>query len=600
MQWAEYPLLSPKTPAMQPPQPPNPPPEPGLPHSLTPLQPWLKGEQPYSQEYAQTTARWRALATHAEGQVPEADLQRRRPGEDETVQAYRRQIYQPVTQAAFGRVLSTLQGMRRAPQWGLHWPPDRAGLPEAEAPEPYLTQHYPWHGHVLNWLTELGLRQMLVDANAVVAVLPLDWCTGAEAEPPLPTEPADDLHRPYAFLFESQRVLAYHEGRHAVLRDTRRSWVTVAGQPRRTGEVLWYVTPQGFTLAEQTGEARERQFRLRTWQNPAGHWPCFRMGGRPVHYGAEGVVYESFLAPALPYWQEASRLYSDLQAVLVLHAYPEKIVYQNEACGTCSGTGQVSTPEGRKPCPDCRGTGFQRPGPYGTTIVRPPVNGESPGPWPSTVYVEKDTAIIRLLKDEVEDNLRKAYAALGLDFLAHTPLNESGRSKELDRQEIHRFIHQVAQHALERVVMQVIEATLHWRYPLLEPAVRRSLLPQPQVPATYDVLTEDHLAQELAQARSAGVAETCLHALQVEFARRKLGPHHPAWQELELVRRLDPFPGLSAAERMQLVDRQLATAAEVRQSLLLPRHVSDLLRTQPDAYRWTDNRLRQWLAAQPA
>lgn len=553
------------------------------------IQPWLDGQAlPYAY-HARTVALASALAIHAQGLVPKADLQRRRPGEDEMVQQYRHQIFQPITQAPFGRVLNTLSAIRRAPRFGLWYPPSHASILPEESLEAYCSAHYPWHGDVQEWFFQLGLRQMLVDPNALVVVLPREFVEGTDA-----TEA--EYRKPYGYLIPSVQVLDYREGEWAVVRDNRKSWVTDRGKDSQTGEVLWFISLNEVTIAEQYGEARERQFRLRSYANYSLHWPVFRLGGPMAQFGADGVLYDSFLAPALPYWQEATRLYSDLQAVMVLHAYPEKITYQNEDCRTCNGTGYQTQADGRAACATCNGTGYQRPSPYGVTVVRPPMSGEPNLPWPSTVYVQKDTAIIRLLKDEVEDNLYKAYEALGLDFLASTPLNQSGRAKELDRQEVNKFLFGVAKHSLTYVLTHLVEAINAWRYPLLSLQDRKAQLPIVHVPESFDVMTEEHLAAEIAQATTAGVAIQSLQNLQVEYARRKFGQTHPAWKELSLLQRLDPLIGLNVNEKLALVQSGLLTTAEVQLSLRLPRLVKDLLAQYPDAIDWPAEKLREVLA----
>jgi hypothetical protein len=558
-------------------------------------------------QYQASVEMARQLAVHAEGRFPQQDLQTRRPGEPPAIHAYRQRIFKPRTLTPFHKVLHTLSGVRRAEGFARHYPNP------ADAPNPlgdYLERHFPYFGSVEDWAFQVALQRLLADPNAWVVVLPQGWLETPDLTPspqsaPIPKSaeagPDAQIHgpQPVPHLFGAADVVDSIPGQWLLVRTAEKSWIRRGETDHQAGEVYWALTPEALYRYEQTGQADSRTFRETRVAHPLGALPAFQLGGRVRDFQPTGVLYESFIQGVLPYWDEALRLYSDHQANLVMHVHPEKAVYLSQACPHCQGKGVVQGPHGHDiPCHHCEGSGIQAPSPFAQWVVHPTQPGESPAPFPPAAYVTKPVETIRLLKEEVEDNIRGGYAALNMEFLCEVPLGESGVAKAYDRQELNHFLYTVAQHIQHRIIGGVIHWANEWINAGLSPEARAALLPTLLVPSSFDVVSDQAQAQELAQVRQAGLASAALYEVQRQYLQRKLGTDDPATVRLNALRMLDPLPDLNPNEKAQLAAAGAIRPLDLWVSVQLERLLNDALASEPDFLSWQLAQQRAWLETQ--
>ncbi len=116
------------------------------------------------------------LKVHADGEVPIWLIKKQRPNESPEVEKYREGIYEAETQNPIERVIGTFEKIRRSPDFMIRFsdevPPIIA---EDETPERFLTEKYPVYGSVEDWVFEEALRNIALDANAVIAVMPVNF-----------------------------------------------------------------------------------------------------------------------------------------------------------------------------------------------------------------------------------------------------------------------------------------------------------------------------------------------------------------------------------------------------------------------------------------
>ena len=180
-------------------------------------------------------------------------------------------------------------------------------------------------------------------------------------------------------------------------------------------------------------------------------------------------------------------------------------------------------------------------------VLRVPNNAEggNPVPTPPAGYIQKtDVALMVDRIDSIVDkHLFKALAAINMQFLDETPLNESGKAKEVDKDELNNFVHSVAED-LVKVMDLVIFTTNEYRVKDLvtDPERRLELLPMVSVPEKFDLLSTDFLVEEIAKAKQNNLNSLIISTLETEYAVKKFYNMPDIAQLITLVFSLDPMP----------------------------------------------------------
>jgi hypothetical protein len=255
-----------------------------------------------------------------------------------------------------------------------------------------------------------------------------------------------------------------------------------------------------------------------------------------------------------PSLDEAAREYSDLQAEVVQHIHSEKYVYATEECPVCHGSGIGNSAEGTPcECGTCKGSGrLAGTSPYGVHIIslqRKLENYQIPDI--PIGYVAKDTEIVKVQDARIKDHLYSAMAAVNMEFLAETPMSESGVAKEVDRDELNNFVHSIAEDIV-RVMDNIYRWICDMRYSVVIPDAgkRTELLPVINVPEHYDLLSSNHIMNEIAAMRTANANPLTVAALEIDFIRKKFNANPEAANCLIAVMELDPLLGMSAEDKM--------------------------------------------------
>jgi hypothetical protein len=248
----------------------------------------------------------------------------------------------------------------------------------------------------------------------------------------------------------------------------------------------------------------------------------------------------------IPSLNEAVREYSDLQAEIVQHIYSEKYIFTNTECPECRGNPKKGTI-----CKTCGGNGFiNSKSPYGIYLVSPPKPGETV-PTPPIDYVKKQTDIATLQDTRVKNHLIDALSSVNMEFLAETPLNQSGTAKEVDRDELNVFVSAIAED-----IVAIMDNSYYfineYRYSGVVPdaETRRDMLPAIQVPEKYNIMSESMIIAEITAARSASVNAEIIRALEVDYAKKKFFTNPEKSYMLDAIYKLDPLPGISEDEKM--------------------------------------------------
>lgn len=490
------------------------------------------------------------LRVHAYGEVPEKLINERRPNEPESIKAYRAQIYVPITKKSMSKVFSSLQKIRRSQDWSIQFDADsvKSTIAANETLQRYLEEDYPVHTSLTNWAFAELLKKYLLDANGIIAVVP-------ESIP----ENSAEYIKPVAMFFDSDQIVDYSDGKYAVLRSRDQSeYLDSDGVTKHmNGAIFYVITPYQIARYEQTsvaGDVRATQI----YNHNIGSLPAFKAGGMFLSRENNDTIYESRIAGMVPSLDEAAREYSDLQAEILQHIHSEKYAYANAECPHCKGLGKIKNEETGKfePCPHCNGSGsVLAVSPYGIHIINPTKAGENGVPTPPIGYIAKSVEIAKLQDDRVRQHIYDALAAINMEFLAETPLAQSGIAKAVDRDELNNFVDSIAEDIV-RILDDVAYYICEYRYMLVvpNPEDRRAMLPKINVPTKYDIVNTGALMAELAAAKTANANPTVLRELEIDYAKKQFCTNPDVAAMAECTFDLDPLFGINTNDKMAMLE----------------------------------------------
>lgn len=517
------------------------------------------GKLPKHQFYDRSVIITDKLESHSKGKFPEKIIDVVRPNETAEQKAYRRAVFTPVTKTYFSKVVSTISKIGRAEDWKIEMP-DQNDVAEGETLEDYTKESYPNFDSVANWLFSLQLREMCDDPNGVVAVFPYPK-----------KDPLNDSEylKPFTFWFESKDVINYVEGELAVLRSNEKSLVMVGDKQAKEGLVYYIFDADSWAKCTQVGIKSDYKF----ISDIQPHWmesvPCFKIGGIIEEFENGQMLYDSFIGDCLPYWDEALRRHSDLQVQMVLAVHSEKWEIQDSECKTCSGNGKVKSTymggTGMVTCGTCNGSGGGTSrSPFNVKMIKPEKrNGSSDGvpiQTPPMGYINKPIGETQFIHDQVNENISNGLSAINMEFLMQQPLVNSGVSKTMDRQEMNSFFYMIARHLVKNVLEPTYYYLAKWRYGLnYSEEELMAILPEITIPTDFDVLTQDAIAQRLASAKTAGVSQSLMSNLEIQYAKKEFGDDSDQVEILEIALELDPLPGKTEDEKMTILSNKGTT-----------------------------------------
>ena len=317
-----------------------------------------------------------------------------------------------------------------------------------------------------------------------------------------------------------------------------------------------------------------------------GYLPVIRprcQFAKTVH---EYNLFESRVSAMLPSLNEAAREYSDLQAAVVGHLFPERWEVATQECGSCHGTGYVPNPaytgtdvkSKQLVCSSCNGLGATgATGPYKKTVIRMPKTnlGEQAVPVPPFDYVKKDIEVIKVMEDRLSGHLYRGLSAINMQFLAQVPLSISGDAKAVDRDELNNFVYNVAEDIVYIAdYLYAIIADYRYSYQYPSTVERRRMLPFIPVPEKFELLGADDTMATISQMRGNGIGGSLLTAMLREFAKRQFAQERETAIPLLLEMELDPFAGVSEADRSAM----LTTGCILRRDYIRSVYIRDFVK----------------------
>ena len=450
--------------------------------------------------------------------------------------------------------MTELGKIRRSPDWSIKHTSDvNAKIRKGESLEEYCEEDYPLFDSITNWVFEELLKTYCIDPNSLVCVLPINF-----------DKAVTDFYKPVAELIESDRILEFLDTEYVIYKSTEvGSYVDSNGDYKFDASVFYYLDRDVIIRIQQNGNTDNLQYT--EYPNITKSLPVFKIPGIFYKKKGKNKINKSRLSPLVPFLNEATREYSDLQAEVVQHIHSTMWYYSNSPCKKCNGTGQIinklpgKLPGAPMECTDCRGAGFMQSSPYKQNIrISPPSNVNShPVPTPPAGFIQKQTDIVKLQSERVKEHLYDALATINFEYLMQAPLSQSGVAKAYDRDSANNFVHGIAED-LVRVMDRVYGLVNQWRYnQLVAEEDLEGQLPVITVPEKYDLFNSQIILAQIDQAKRFGVNTMVLNEMLREFTAKYFVGNPDVSKMLDAVIELDPLESYTVDEKIQMVSAGL-------------------------------------------
>jgi len=506
---------------------------------------------------------YKALEIHIEGEYPFELINERRPNESAEIKEYRHKIYQNVFKSTTTRILTSLGKARKAEGFNIVWPVDNSKIPTDYKLKRYATEEMPLINSIVDWGFETLLKMMLMDANAICVVVPLNKDASEE-----------EWKQPFPHIFDSDDVqyVNYLAGL-VVLKGEKEKYTGINGG-KYDAEVFWVIDKM--KIEKWVQQDANKNFRLvDTWEHGLDEMPCFTLGGVAVKTEDGCILYESFIQGIVAWMNEAVREYSDLQAEVVQHVHSTFWAIASQDCTKCQGAGQIATKGGFVPCKaeGCN-KGKINVSPFSNIVIQQSALNPSMNiPTPPAGYVQKDIEIVKVQWERIKEHIYNALASINMQFLDNVPLAQSGIAKSVDRDELDNFVHSVTMRNM-RNIEHIIYLSARIRYrDLLSKEEIRELLPEFRIPMSFDLMNSSYLISEIDSARKASVSPLILSELEKQLAAKKFQDDPDIHAMVEAQFDLDPLLGVSQDDKMTMLQNNGISQTDYVISCNLPRYI---------------------------
>lgn len=536
-----------------------------MPTKITPefLKPYFKDGKKHK-AYDKTVEIMARLDRHANGKSFGDLISDSRPSESPEVKAYRKKIEIQLTKSTVSKIINCLSKIRKSQDWSIKYDKENVSskIAQGETPYDYHETKFPYFTSLTNWVFNVYLKNYLIDANAICLVMPLEFDV-----------PENGYLRPFPIIFNSDKVIDFVQEDYAILKSTDKATYTVKDQTFNDGEVYYVVTTTEIQKWEQVDTLKTMKMAIGyPYVHGLGKIPAFKVGGVFKEAMDTTFIYESRIDSIVPRLNEAVREYSDLQGGVVTSLNMERWEVTTQECLVCNGLRKVKEGTKNVKCKACNGTGHPLGSPYGVHKIKASKPGEPVVPTPPIGFVNKPIEILELQDKRVEKHIWWALSAVNMEFLMEVPLNESGKAKEVDRDDLNVFVNSIAEDVVAGMdKIYYLDDEIRYRVIVPSQAERLLLNPNIAVPEKFDLINASYLAEELNKAKLNGVSPLLVNALEVDYANKKFQGEPQIKEQIQLVFKLDPFPGIAEADKMsQLTNKGITLEDYTISSNIVP------------------------------
>lgn len=492
------------------------------------------------------------MFVHTRGAIPEKLLNTRRPNEAEEVFEYRLNAYEPITKGAMNKAIDKLFRMFQSANYSIK---------VSDSLDEYLSEETFKGEHFIGFIQKYVLRSMIEDPNGVLAWIP----TGEGLDDPsikieVVAEQicSDQIH------YISKDVFTWKD-------EKRKSKIRVGGVESWSGDIYRTLTKDGYFEHVQRGNSGDRVFDLvEVYYHNIGSIPAIVYGGDPTPED----YFESYFSPFVPFGNEAIRQYSDWQGVMTMSAFP----YREEVAESCTAKGCRDgivfdhEKEDHVHCDTCKGTGqiFAR-GPYGVFVRSKGSNvfengGGDPGPL--VRFVSPPVDIIKYSGEAWETLLRKAEDSLHLVF---TDESQSGKAKEIDREESDAMITKISNNVFDEIIFKSLVYLEKYRE-INDPA-------EPLVikPISFRTKTEEGLINEINQLSDKNAPVAFQVEAAKDLAKKRFSGNKAISRMVEVLVAFDPIYHVKTADKAILLANGTIKKQDIVKSLFAYKVLNEII-----------------------
>jgi hypothetical protein len=499
----------------------------------------------------------------------------RRPSESETILAYRRLQYLPITKVPCHKVINSCKKIIKSSDWKIDY--STSEVPNYISDENslyyYCEKIYPGDDSVENWARKNLVRWMLIDPNAICVVMPLSFDVQN-----------GEMLRPYSHIIQCKDVYDYKKNSYYVFLSPYVTTYKDKNGKDKQGKIITVVTDTAFYNARQTADDN---YEIDEYPHNIGYVPAWHLGGELKTPDIEQPFYDSYISGMLPSLDSAARDCSDLDAEKVQHMFSTMWVYQMQGCSACAGTGSVLAQGKQTVCQTCEGRGTMPFSPYRTMELN--ANNDllsTKGiPTPPGGYIQKTTTeMVSLMRNEIETCIYDALSAVNMQNLYDEPLNESGKAKEVDRDEQNNFIYEIAYNLVEENMVPIYWFINEMRYGMVvtNPMEREKMLPKIPVPEKFEFLSDAANRQQLIELLGSNASDDVKQLAEMDYIHAEYSDAPEVRNKLVIIQDHDPLPGKSIQDCISLKNAGLVKTEDVILHVYIKSFLSELLADSTD------------------
>lgn len=314
-------------------------------------------------------------------------------------------------------------------------------------------------------------------------------------------------------------------------------------------EVVHLFTRDGFLIYKSGVKEGQWDTTIVDFADPLAQLPIFPGGGNIVDR-ADIPLFESFVQPFVPFGNLALIQHRNHRAVDLQFSYPRmselQMACDHSGCGggyvKCTKTPEF--PDGRMPCPKCKGAGFSTVQSVYKTYSRrydPNDAGENKHlSVPAVEFHSPDVGIIQYSKDAWKDYLKQAETSIFVMQKVYTGAVQSAESKNVDLEDMWSWLLNPS---------KVFYNNLRFMLQALEDYVARNpSTVSVERPFSFAILTEAEAFVAM-DAILQSTAPVFIKGNQVEnFVSKFVSKDSPVIRALAILKQVDPLLFYSASD----------------------------------------------------
>lgn len=441
------------------------------------------------------------VRTHSDSTYFPAMLFREKaPNETAEEFNYRKSIYRSATYHAWTKIEGAFRRIMNEQNYTITIPEETDKLVgRDEKIGEYLFFNYPEYESVTTYFKTVVFSNMLSDPNALFVILP-----NAEIE----AEEVSAIRDSRGHIYECWRVFGFKEDNYALICLNEEGEIpnkATKNTSKKLLSFLW-IDRENYVKLRQVQDKKGLKKLIVTDIIPHGKedLPARNLRGK-MKRANNGIVYESYIYPAVPTLDRATCDQSTLDISKYSHAFLQRWEYVTECThrGCVDGKVPVTDQDGKLlgtgTCPSCNGEGTKRMlGAMQSYQVQVPSREGDPKPQlPPAGYVDLDHSILEFLAKEIDRNIEKSFQMLNIDISnSEVHGGETALGKQIDREELFSFMQEMSENMFS-MMEWALNLIMELRYGQLQEgkiAVSR--------PTNFELRSAGSLINEMKEAQS--------------------------------------------------------------------------------------------------